>query len=157
MSIVEWGDVVALRPTGARASAPRFVPLPQSNGSAAAALDDLRQDAHGLAGAQQVPGKALVSAIVSVISAQWIAVSSTQLRVQSNRSSLLPFWQLDGKGAFRVFTRSQRWLATTSVAIALAPAVTPTPVNGRMAATGVGVSIARGAARSIALEMTEGP
>lgn len=117
--IHEMGHVAALLRYGIRADAPLFIPGLGAVIRLRQALGDPRQDARvGLAGPVWGLGAALASGGVFLAGGGPIWGAIAQFGAIINLFNLTPVWQLDGSRAFRSFSRSQRGLAATAVALA---------------------------------------
>jgi Zn-dependent protease len=72
----------------------------------------------GLAGPMWGLGAAVVAAGVFYASGAPIWAAIARVGAWINLFNLMPIWQLDGGRAFRAFSRPQRWLAATAIAVA---------------------------------------
>ena len=119
--IHEMGHVAVLIRYGIKASAPLFLPGLGAVIRLKQTLSDPRQDARvGLAGPVWGLGAALASYAVFLIGGFPVWGAIAKLGAFINLFNLIPFWQLDGGRAFRVFSRPQRWLAAMVIAVAWA-------------------------------------
>ena len=117
--IHEMGHVAALLRYGIKASAPLFIPGLGAVIRLQQTLGDPRQDARvGLAGPLWGLGAAVASYGVFLASRDPVWAAVAHMGALINLFNLMPIWQLDGGRAFRAFSRPQRWLAATSIAVA---------------------------------------
>ncbi len=117
--IHEMGHVAALLRYGIKASAPLFIPGLGAVIRLQQTLGDPRQDARvGLAGPVWGLGAAVASFGLFLVSREPVWAAVAHMGALINLFNLMPIWQLDGGRAFRAFSRPQRWLAATAVAVA---------------------------------------
>ena len=117
--IHEMGHVAALLRYGIKASAPLFIPGLGAVIRLQQTLGDPRQDARvGLAGPLWGLGAAVASYGVFLASREPVWAAVARMGALINLFNLMPIWQLDGGRAFRAFSRPQRWLAATAIAVA---------------------------------------
>jgi Zn-dependent protease len=115
----EMGHVFVLRRYDVKAEAPMFIPGLGAVVRMRQALTDPRQDALvGLAGPIWGLGAALAAAAAGLATGLPIWMAIAKLGAWINLFNLLPLWQLDGGRAFRALSRSGRWFALLSIAVA---------------------------------------
>ena len=116
--IHEMGHVAALMRYGVKASTPLFIPGLGAMIRLRQHLGDPRQDARvGLAGPLWGLGAALGSYAVHLAGGPPIWAAVARLGAWLNLFNLTPIWELDGGRAFRAFSRPQRWMAATVIAL----------------------------------------
>ncbi|HEV3164988.1 MAG TPA: site-2 protease family protein [Isosphaeraceae bacterium] len=116
--IHEMGHVFALRHYGIKASAPMFIPGLGAFVRLKQSPLDPRQDARvGLAGPIWGLGAALAAGAVWLAAGTqaWGAIARVGALI--NLFNLIPFPPLDGSRAFRALSRTDRWLATATLAM----------------------------------------
>jgi Zn-dependent protease len=115
----EMGHVYLLRRYGVKAEAPMFIPGLGAVIRLRQAFADPRQDALvGLAGPVWGLGAALAALATGVATGAPIWMAIARLGAWINLFNLIPVWQLDGGRAFRALSRSGRWFAVLTMAVA---------------------------------------
>jgi Zn-dependent protease len=115
----EMGHVYVLNRYGVKAGAPMFIPGFGALIRLRQEMTDPRQDALvGLAGPLWGLGAALFALAVGMATGEpfWLAIA--KLGAWINLFNLLPLWQLDGGRAFHALSRSGRWFAVLTIAVA---------------------------------------
>ena len=113
--IHEMGHVAAFLRYGIKADAPMFIPGVGAYIRARQRLTDPRQEAQiGLGGPIWGAGSVAACFGLYFATGSLMFVGIARLAAIINLFNLIPVWQLDGGHAFRVFSRSQRWLAAAA-------------------------------------------
>ncbi len=111
----EMGHVMAFRRYGLKADAPMFIPGFGAFIRGRQAITDARQEAQiGLGGPLWGAGAVAICLGLSLATGQLIFAGIARFAAVINLFNLIPIWQLDGAHAFKVLSRSQRWLATAA-------------------------------------------